>query len=249
MLSDALGLAAALFVAGLSRRPRTARNTYGFRRAEVLAALFNAMLLVLSLFAIVSESLQRLADPPDVEGTTLLGVATGGLVANLVAAWVLHRGGGDSVNVRAALLHVLGDALGSVAAMVAGLLLVVFGWRLADPIASLAIALLLAWGIWQLLKEATAVLMESSPEGIDVRAVQRTIEQTAGVASVHDLHVWSVVRGQTMLTAHVVLKNGVHGTDVAASVSERLRSAHRIEHATIQPEAPEPELVTLRRKA
>ena len=248
MLSDALALGASLFVAGIARRPRTARNTYGFRRAEVLAALFNAALLAFSVLEILHESVGRLADPPDVAGGSMLAVASAGLVANLVAAWILHRDGGDSMNVRGALLHVMGDALGSIAAIVAGVLLLAFGWRLADPIASLAISLLLIWGIWHLLREASVVLMESAPEGMDAGEVQRTIERIPGVASVHDVHLWSVVRGTPILTAHVVLEPGAHGTDVAHRVGVAVQKEHRIEHATIQPEAPDAPLVPLRRK-
>ncbi len=248
MLSDALALGASLFVAQIARRPRTARNTYGFRRAEVLAALFNAALLAFSVLEILRESVGRLMDPPAIEGTGMLAVASAGLVANLVAAWILHRDGGDSMNVRGALLHVMGDALGSIAAMVAGGLMLAFGWRLADPIASLAISLLLIWGIWLLLRDASAVLMESAPEGMDATAVQATIAATPGVASVHDVHLWSVVRGTPILTAHVVLAPGAHGTDVARRVGVALKEKHHIDHATIQPEAPEAPLVSLRRK-
>jgi cobalt-zinc-cadmium efflux system protein len=248
MLSDATALVASLVVAHIAARPRSPRNTYGFRRAEVLAALLNAGLLAVAGVAILREAFERFAAPPMVHGRGMLATAAGGLVVNLLAAWILHRDGGGGLNVRSALLHVLGDALGSVAAMVAGVIVLTTGWRLADPLASLGIALLLGLGVWHLLREATSVIMESAPAHLDTLALEAAIRAMPGVASVHDLHVWSITAGAPMLTAHVVLTHGAHGTDVARGVCEMLRERFDVDHATIQPEAPEAALVPLRRK-
>lgn len=248
MLSDATALVASLVVAHIAARPRSPRNTYGFRRAEVLAALLNAGLLAVAAVAILREAFERFAAPPMVHGHGMLATAAGGLVVNLLAAWVLHREGGGGLNVRSALFHVLGDALGSVAAMVAGVIVLTTGWRLADPLASLGIAALLAMGVWHLIREATSVIMESAPAHLDTLALEAAIRDVPGVASVHDLHVWSLTAGVPMLTAHVVLTHGAHGTDVARGVREMLRERFDVDRATIQPEAPEAALVPLRRK-
>jgi cobalt-zinc-cadmium efflux system protein len=249
MLSDATALVASLIVAHIAARPRSPRNTYGYRRAEVLAALLNAGLLAIAAVAIVREAYDRFAAPPLVHGHGMLATAAGGLVVNLLAAWILHREGGGGLNVRSALFHVLGDALGSVAAMVAGVIVLSTGWRFADPLASLGIAVLLGYGVWHLVREATGVIMEAAPAHLDTLALEAAIRAMPGVASVHDLHVWSLTAGAPMLTAHVVLTHGAHGTDVARGVSEMLRERFHIDHATIQPEAPEAALVPLRRKS
>lgn len=250
MLGDAGALGLAFVVAQIAMRPRSVRKTYGYRRAEVLGALLNAVALLVAAGWIVLEAIERLAEPPDVRGAGVLGTAVLGLLVNLVSAWVLSRRGGRSINVRGAMLHVLGDALGSVAAIVAGVLLITFGWKLADPIASLVIAVLLVSGALRLMLEATHVLMEGTPEGVDVESLEQTIIETDGVGSVHDLHVWSLTPGEPVLTAHVVLDEGMHGADVVRAVGERLEREHGIEHVTIQPEAPAPEsqLVSLRRR-
>jgi cobalt-zinc-cadmium efflux system protein len=248
MLSDATALVASLVVAHIAARPRSPRNTYGYRRAEVLAALLNAGLLALAALAILREAVDRFASPPIVHGREMLAAAAGGLVVNLLAAWVLHREGGGGLNVRSALFHVLGDALGSVAAMVAGVVVLTTGWQLADPLASIGIVVLLGLGVWHLVREATGVIMESAPAHLDTLALEAAIRAMPGVASVHDLHVWSLTAGAPMLTAHVVLTHGAHGTDVARGVGEMLRARFDIDHATIQPEAPEAALVPLRRK-
>lgn len=248
MLSDSGTLLVSVVVATIAMRPRSRQKTYGYRRAEVIAALGNAATLGIAAVWIVRESIERLEHPPNVIGKDVLWMGVLGLLVNLVAAYLLSRGARDNINVRSALYHVLGDALGSVAAIVAGV--VVWGWgiSLADPIASLVITALLFYGAWSLVKEATHVLMEGTPEGLDLSAVERTMTETPGVKSVHDLHVWAVTPGQPILTAHVVISEGSHGTDVASRVGKRVTDEHHIEHVTIQPEAPEPGLVSLRRK-
>lgn len=249
MLNDAAALALSLVVTWIAARPRTAKLTYGYRRAEVMGAMVNAAALGVAGVLIVSEAIERLEAPREIRGIGMLLTAGLGLGVNLASAWVLASKGGGSINVRAALFHVLSDALGSVAAIVAGTLVLGWGWTMADPIASLVIAVFILWGAVRLLRDTTHVLMEGAPEGIDVQELEATIRATEGVADVHDLHVWSLVPGEVLLSAHVVLRAGAHGTDVARAVGVRLERLHGIAHATIQPEAPEHGLVELRRKS
>lgn len=248
MLGDSGTLLVSILMATIALRPRSRKKTYGYRRAEVLGALVNAATLGISALFIVREGIERLDRTPEIVGNNVLVMGALGLLVNLVAAYLLSRGARENINVRSALYHVLGDALGSVAAIAAGFLISSFDWRIADPIASLVIAVLMLYGATRLIREATDVLMEGAPEGLDLAAVENTIATTAGVASVHDLHVWAVTPGQPILTAHVIIEAGAHGTDVASRVGKRVAEAHRIEHVTIQPEAPEPGLVALRRK-
>ena len=247
MLGDSVALLLSLIFAIIAERPPSSAKTYGYRRAEVLGALLNALALCLITVWISFEAVQRIGHAPAVHGSSMLAAAVVGLIVNLAAAFVLMRFGGQGLNVRSALLHVLGDALGSVSAIVAGILLVGWDLRVADPVASLIIAALLLYGGVRLLNETTHVLMEGAPRGLDVAELERVIRGIEGVGSVHDLHVWSLTPGAPMLTAHVVLEPGSHGTVVTQAVGRRLRE-HGIEHVTVQAEAPSPGLVALRRK-
>ncbi|MEC7520574.1 MAG: cation diffusion facilitator family transporter [Myxococcota bacterium] len=247
MLNDAAALGLSLFVTWIAARPRTTKHTFGYRRAEVMGAFVNAVALGVAGVLIVVEGVERIGAPTEVRGIGMLLTAALGLMVNLGSAWILTRHGGDSINVKAALFHVLSDALGSMAAVIAGGLILGFGWTIADPIASLLIAVFILAGAWRLLKDTAHVLMEGAPRGVDVEDLEATILGTEGVDEVHDLHVWSLVPGEVLLSAHVILRPGAHGTDVARLVGVRL-GLHGVQHATIQPEAPGPGLVELRRK-
>ncbi len=247
MLTDAGALALALAAQRVASKPRTRVHTFGFRRVEILAALVNGVVLGASAIGVVVEAVRRFRDPPPVAGGTMLVVATVGLAVNIASAWILSRGKTKSSNVRAALAHVLADAAGSVAAMVAGALVRIFGWEIADPIVSIAISLLILWSAWRLVRASTATLMETAPPGVDLRKVEETIRTTEGVASVHDLHAWTIADGFPIVSAHVVLAKGAHGVEVVRAVGDRLRHAHEIEHATIQPEALDEDIVPVSR--
>lgn len=250
MLTDAGALLLAVMAQRMATRPRTPRQTYGYRRAETLAAFVNGIALAGSSLWIVKEALSRWQSPPEIQGRALLGVAFVGLLVNLASAWVLSRGSeAQNANTRAALAHVVSDAAGSVAAMVAGGLIAWKGWRWSDPLVSVAISLLVLRSAWRLLAETAGVLMESAPAHIDVLAVEKTVRETPGVAGFHDLHVWALADTLAAATVHVVLAPGAHGVEVASRVAERLRAEHAIAHSTVQPEAPESPLVTLQRKA
>jgi cobalt-zinc-cadmium efflux system protein len=248
MLNDAAALALSVVVTWIAARPRTPQHTFGYRRAEVVGAMVNAAALGVAGVLVILEAVERLGAPPPLRGMGLVVTAGLGLLVNLASAWILSSRGGGSINVRAALFHVLSDALGSVAALVAGALVLGLGWHLADPIASLLIAVLILVGAVRLLRDTTHVLMEGVPPGLEVKEVEATIRATPGVAEVHDLHLWCLVPDQPILSAHVVLQPGEHGTDVARKVGERLAEEHGIHHSTIQPEPPEPPLASIRPK-
>jgi cobalt-zinc-cadmium efflux system protein len=243
MLIDSGALALALFAQVLAGRTRTGRRTFGFRRAEILAAMVNGALLGLSGVWILIEAIGRLRAPRWIGGGAMLLTAALGLSVNLVCALILARPKAANANVRAAAAHVMADAAASVAAIVAAVLILGFGWVIADPLASIGISLLILVGAWRLVRESVNVLMEGVPAGIDAREVEGIIRGTPGVGGFHDLHIWCVSDGFAVVTVHVVLLPGHHGTDVARSVVERIEGRLGIAHVTVQPEAPRAELV------
>lgn len=251
MFADAAALALAIFAQRIAAQARTRARTYGFRRAEVLAAFANGVALALTAIWIFIEAATRWQAPPPVRAEALTITATVGLLVNLGSAFMLSSGArGHNVNTRAALAHVLSDALGSVGAIVAGVCILAFGWWRADPLISAAIGALVLWGGWRLVRDTSHVLMEGSPIEIDLTDVEHTIRGVPGVLDFHDLHVWSISDGFDVLTVHVVLAKGHHGVDVVAAVGRQLREKHRLDHCTIQPEpVQEEQLVTLRRPA
>lgn len=244
MLTDAGALAVALIAQAIAARERSGQRTFGYRRAEILAALGNGVVLGASSLWIVVEAVRRFQRAPEVHGLPMLGVAAFGLVVNLTSAAILRSGGGHAnANVRAAAAHVAADAMGSVGAIVAGLLVWRFGWNRADPVMSVGISILILWSAWKLVREAVDVLMEGAPRGTDFDQIEKTIAATPGVGAVHDLHVWSISEGFPVVTVHVVLDGREHGTEVASRVAKAIREAHGIEHITVQPEAPAPPLL------
>ena len=238
MLADAGALALALVAQRVAARPRTSHRTYGSRRAETLAAFVNAIVLCITALWVVVEAADRWRDPPEIEGRWMLAVAVGGLIVNLAAARVLSAGHGHNANVRSALAHVLSDAAGSAAAMLAAVCVLFLGWRRADPLISVALAVLILWSAWKLIARTADVLMEGAPVGLTVADLERTIRETPGVAELHDLHAWTISDGFDVVTVHVVLDGSHHGTEVALAVSERIKARHSIAHVTVQPEPP-----------
>src|SRR5690606_26250496 len=205
MLSDAAALALSLFAIWIAQKPATPKHTYGYYRTEILAALVNGATLVAIAIFIFVEAFQRFGEPPEVQGPLMMGVATGGLLINLLGLWILNSGRGESLNVQGAWLHVLTDALGSVGAMTAGGLIWAFGWQWADPVASVTIAMLVVYSAWALLKETVAVLMEGAPGHIGVDEVRGAVRGVPGVQAVHDLHVWTITSGMVAMSGHVVV--------------------------------------------
>lgn len=248
MLADAGALALALAAQKFAARPRTDRSTYGFRRAEVLAAFVNGMALAAVAMLVFTEAVERWLTPVAIQGTAMLVTASLGLLVNLVVAAILMQGQKSSINVRAAFAHVLSDALGSVGAILAGIAVVVWDFQRADPLLSVVIATLVAWSGFRIMRETAVILLESAPAHLDVPAIEQSIRSCPGVADVHDLHVWRISERFDTLTAHVVLQRGQHGTEVCRAIAEHLRQIYGLSHVTIQPEAPPPdELVPVRR--
>jgi len=235
MLADAAALGLALFVARVAQRPATPERSFGLLRLEILAALVNGALLIAIAVGIGIEAWHRLRSPSPVDGGLLLGVASVGLVANLVSLGILHRGHEHSLNQRGAYLHVLGDLLGSVGALVAGALVLATGWMLADPLISVLITLLVLGSAWRLIKESTDVLMESTPDHIALGDVHDRIASVPGVDSVHDLHVWTVTSGVVAMSGHLVVKNPTDNQPVLEAVQDQMR-ALGINHVTVQME-------------
>jgi cobalt-zinc-cadmium efflux system protein len=235
MLSDALALGLALFAAWLARRPATPERSFGWRRAEVLAALANAVVLVVLGAWIVWEAAQRLSDPPGVTGGWVLAAGVAGLAVNLAAVRVLH-GAGPGLNVRAAMLHVLADLASSAGVVVAGLVVVATGWKEADPLAGLLIGALVIVSTAGVLRETIGVLLEGAPIGMDAREVGAAIGSTPGVVEVHDLHLWTITSGFPALSAHVLVAAGADCHAIRRELEVLLRERFRLTHTTLQVE-------------
>jgi cobalt-zinc-cadmium efflux system protein len=234
MLSDSSSLAIALFAAWLATRPATPDRSFGYRRAEILAALVNGVALVAISIWIFIEAFQRLSDPPDVLGGWMLVVAAGGVAVNLVAAGLLARADRENLNVRAAFRHVLADLLGSFGVIAAAIVILTTGWLYADPLISIAVALLVLGSSWGVLSDSVAVLLEATPRGLDARAVERAIVASPGVVSVHDLHIWTITSGFPALSAHVLVSRGDDCHGRRRELETMLERDFRITHTTLQ---------------
>ena len=235
MITDAAALAAAIFAQKLAQRPPSPRASYGYARAEVLAAFINALVMLLIVAGIVFEAVQRLAHPAPVAGGLLLAIAAVGLGVNIAAAWTLARAQ-SSLNLRAALLHVIGDLLGSVAAIVAGVVIATTGWMPIDPILSIAISLLILRSTWRLLRQTSAVLMEGVPPHLDYAEIGRELSRLPGVSNVHDLHVWHMGSEDVALSAHVAIGEARDWPRTLGAAQRMLRERFGITHVTLQPD-------------
>jgi cobalt-zinc-cadmium efflux system protein len=233
MLADAAALGLALVVAHLAQRPATAERSYGLLRLEILAALVNGAVLIVIAVGIGVEAWRRFRNPPAIDAGLLLGVASMGLVANLVSARVLHRGHDHSLNQRGAYLHVLSDTLGSAGAILAGIVVLLTGWTPADALISVGIGLLILNGAWRLVKESADVLLEAAPAHISMSEVHDRMAAVPGVASVHDLHVWTVTSGVVAMSGHLVVQNPGDNQRVLEAVQRGLGDMG-IHHVTVQ---------------
>ena len=234
MLSDNLSLGIALFAAWLAQRPATPDKSFGYRRAEILAALANGVTLVVVAIWIFVEAYSRFADPPEVLGTPMLAVATLGLVVNVIGAFVLYRSGGESLNVEGAMRHVLADALGSVGAIAAAAVIILTGWRYADPLISVAIGLLILGSSWKLLKDSTNILLEATPHGLDASEVGTKMASNKGIVEVHDLHIWTITSGFPALSAHVLVGRQEDCHARRRELETLLAHDYGISHTTLQ---------------
>lgn len=236
MLTDAGGIALALFAIRFASRPPTPDRTYGFYRAEILAALANAVVLVGISLYILYEAYVRFLKPPRVASGPMLVVAGIGLVVNLASVRILRGGAGESLNIRGAYFEVLSDTLSSAGVIAAGVVMLATGWYYADPIVSALIGLFILPRTWRLLREVTGILLEGTPPEVKLDDVRRTIAAVPGVAGVHDLHVWSLTSGANALSAHVVLAEGNYYAAILSAVDEAVRGQHPILHVTVQVE-------------
>ena len=236
MFADVAALVLALVAVWFGARPATPRKTFGYYRLEILAALINGVGLVLISLFIFYEAYQRWFAPPFIRSVAMTIVAAGGLLVNLICARLLHRDREKDLNVRGAWLHVIGDALGSTGAIVAGVLITMFSWTAADSLISVFIGLLIVWSSWHLIRDATNVLLEGTPAHINLAAVEEAIMQTEGVSDVHDLHVWTITSGREALSAHVIHAYSISQPNLLKELRAKLLDRFGVDHLTIQME-------------
>jgi cobalt-zinc-cadmium efflux system protein len=234
MMSDIFTLIISMYAAYLTRKAPTAERTYGYFRTEVLAALFNGMTLWLMVGFIYYEAFHRLMSPQPVAENGVIVVGAIGLVVNLFAAWLLH--GHNDLNMRAAYYHTIMDALGSIAALLSGILIAITKWYPFDPILSLLIGLLVLYSSWTLIRDSVHILMESTPKHLDPAAIRTSLLNCEGVANIHDLHVWSIGSSSHALSAHIVIPPSCDPSTVRNRVEEILRTDFHLSHTTLQME-------------
>ncbi len=238
MLTDLLALAMAIFVGYLAERPATPERTFGFLRAEVVGAFINGATLILVVGLVFREAIGRFLHPAGVAGAGMLGVALAGLLANLASAWVLSGSRRENINIEGAFVHMLADTLGSVGAVVAGIVILAIGWLPADPLASVLIGLLILWSSIGLLRRTLAILIQATPPHLDFHEIQAALEANEHVAAVHDLHIWSVTSGFAVLTANIWLKpmcsDPACWQECLRDLQNILNERFGIDHATLQ---------------
>ncbi len=239
MLTDVAAMMLTIGAIWFAARPATKHKTYGYYRLEVIAALINGLVLILISLWIVYEAYLRWHTQPEVRGWELMIIAIGGLGINAVSAWLLHSGHKHDLNMRGAWLHVMGDALGSIAAIAAGVLIVSFGWLWADAVCSAVISVIIIFGSINLIRESVNVLLEGTPRHINLAAVEDVILSTAGVQAVHDLHIWTITSGMEALSAHVRHDEQIRQHELLKSLRKSLHAEFGIDHLTIQMETPD----------
>ncbi|MFL0584961.1 cation diffusion facilitator family transporter [Solibacillus silvestris] len=233
MLSDAVSLGIALLAFSFSGKAANASKTYGYKRFEILAAVFNGVTLILIALFIFYESIERFANPPEVATTGMLIISSIGLAVNILVAWIMMRGSDtkENLNMRGAFLHVISDMLGSVGAIIAALMIIFFGWGWADPLASVIVAALVLRSGFYVTKASLHVLMEGTPQNVSVSDIVKTIEQTKEIKGVHDLHIWSITSGLNALSCHVVVEKQM---TIAEGEILLRKIEHDLEHKNIQ---------------
>lgn len=237
MVTDTLALAMGAFAARLSQAPPSRRHTFGLQRAEVMGALLNALFMLGVVAWIAYEAVKRLIHPVAVNGPVVMAIAAVGLAINLLVLRVLH-GGEQTLNTRGAILHVMGDLLGSIAALASGVIILATGWTAADPLLSLLIAAVILVSTGRLLQETVPVVMEGVPGHIDIHEVGERLAATAGIQDVHDLHVWTIASNHYALAAHIRIPDMAHWPELLAHCEQLLREEFGISHVTLQPELP-----------
>jgi cobalt-zinc-cadmium efflux system protein len=236
MLTDVAGLALALLAIRFAERPATPERTYGFYRVEILAALTNGVVLIGISLYILYEAYERFRDPPEVQSGPMLVVASVGLFINLAGIYLLRAASQESLNMKGAYFEVLSDMLTSIGVIVAAIIMLTTGWYYADPITSAGIGLFILPRTWMLLKDAVRVLLEGTPSDVNLASLRESIASVQGVASVHDLHVWSLTSGVNAMSVHAVLADHALHDEVLAAVQKRVTLDFKIAHATVQVE-------------
>jgi cobalt-zinc-cadmium efflux system protein len=240
MLSDAAALGLSFFAIKLGEKQVSQEKTYGYKRFEIIAAALNGITLIVISLYIFYEAFQRFFAPPEVQSTGMLMISVTGLVVNIIAAWILMSGDkDDNLNVRSAFLHVLGDMLGSVGAIVAALLIMFFGWTIADPIASVIVAMLIIISGFRVTRDSFHILMEGAPTQIDIQQVKVALSKIPLVKEVHDLHIWTITSGYPVLSCHITIVDEAIHDEVLAHSQKILHDEFHIEHSTIQVEKAE----------
>lgn len=236
MLSDTSALLLSLVAFWFANKPASSNKTYGYYRFEILAALFNGVTLFVIAGIIIWEAYDRFIHPPTVASGSMMVIASVGLLANIISAWSLMRKGDvkNNVNLRSAYLHILGDALGSLGAIVAGLLMYLFSWYIADPIISVLVALLILKGAWGVIKHTVHILMEGTPITVDQHKVNSALEEIDGVINVHDLHIWTITSGLDSLSCHLLVEDDKDCQEILQQAINIIKEKFKIEHTTIQ---------------
>ena len=235
-LSDVLGLAIAWMAAHLAGFPPSARYTFGLKGSTILAALFNAVFLLVAVGAIGWEAILRLFNPAEVAGKTVMIVAAVGILVNGITAWLFARGSKGDLNIRGAYLHMVSDAAVSAGVVLAGLVILYTGWLWLDPVVSLVIVAVIVWGTWGLLRESLAMSLNSVPKDMDPAVVREFLKSQAGVAAIHDLHIWHMSTTDVALTAHLFMPSGHPGDIFLMDITRELSAHHGIHHVTLQVE-------------
>lgn len=236
MLTDVGGTALALMAINLTQRKASVKHTFGFYRAEILAALVNAVVLIGISIYILYEAWQRFKNPPEVSSISMLIVASLGLVINIIAMRLLQKSSKESLNMKGAYFEVLSDMLTSIGVIVAGIIMLTTGWYYADPLISAGIGLFILPRTWVLLKDAVGVLLEGTPADVDLKKVEASVQSVTGVSKIHDLHIWALTSGVNSMSAHIVLTESAVAKDVLTQVNSILEKEYNIIHTTIQTE-------------
>lgn len=235
-LTDVIALALSWYAVRLTLRPANSGKTFGYHRAGILIALFNSTTLVLIALGIFYEAYQRLLNPPQVEAGLMTAVAAIAFIVNVVTALLVKQGSEHDLNQRSAFIHLAGDALSTLGALVAGVLIMLTGWMILDPLVSVFIGLLIVWNAWLIIRESVGILLEGTPRDINVEVMVKDIQQVPGVHGVHDLHVWSITQNMRALSAHVLVDDESIsvGAGIQRQINEVLRMQYNIAHATLQ---------------
>ncbi len=241
MLSDAVALGLSLSALIFGAKAATPSKTYGYKRFEILAALLNGVVLILISIFIFKEAIERLSTPPQVIGKGMMIISVIGLIINIIVAWILHSQGSteENLNVRSAFLHVIGDLLGSVGAIIAALLIIFFGWYIADPIASMIVSVLVLYSGWNVLKESINILMEAKPANIDSNKVISLLKSVDGVEDVHDLHIWMITSDFSSMTVHLKVRRDADRDLILERAKRSIDKEFGLKHVTIQIEGRE----------